>query len=122
MRFPSTPGIAAILLLAAAPALADDGLGKIKQGVPAANQKLGTPSSLIDPDFDVKLLATGTDSLENPSGKIVQFGYLSDGTPTEPDENTFLVFDKNLAVPTVHSTMAGTFFSRGTRTAAISHM
>lgn len=99
MRFPSTPWIAAILLLATAPASADDNIGKIEQGVPAANKRVGTPRSLIDPDFRTKLLATGTDSLENPSGKIVKFGFLSDGTLTEPDENTYLVFDKNPGGP-----------------------
>lgn len=99
MQFPSTLGIAAILLLAAASASADDGIGKIKQGVPAANKDVGTPSSLIDPDFSTELLANGTDPLENPSGTIIQFGFLSDGTLTEADENTYLVFKDNPSGP-----------------------
>ena len=99
MRFPSTLGIAATLLLATAPASADDGIGKIERGVPAANKAVGTPPNLIAPDFRTILLATGTDPLENPSGKIVKFGFLSDGTLTEPDEHTYLVFDKNPGGP-----------------------
>jgi hypothetical protein len=82
-----------MLMLTAAPASAEAGLGKIEEGVPAANRKTGTSGMLIDPNFQAVLVATGTDPLENPSRKIVRFGYLSDGVPTEPDENTHLVLD-----------------------------
>ncbi|MGH6934915.1 MAG: hypothetical protein ACRED2_01800 [Methylocella sp.] len=99
MRFPSTPAIATVLSLVTAPASADEGLGKIEQGVPFANKKIGTPRSLIDPDFRAEFLAAGTDDLENPSGNTVRFGFLTDGTLTEPDENTFLVFKANPGGP-----------------------
>jgi len=42
----------------------------------------------------------GTFPLENPSGVITSLGFLSTGTPTEPDENTYLVFDSNPGGPT----------------------
>jgi hypothetical protein len=50
-------------------------------------------------------IARGSDPLENPSGKITQFGFLNDDpdpakkTRTEPDENTYLRFDRNLGGP-----------------------
>ncbi|MCI0599641.1 MAG: PhoX family protein [Beijerinckiaceae bacterium] len=99
MRFAPALWIAATLLLAAAPSQAEEGLGKIEKGVPSASQKAGTPVTIIDPGFGAVLLAAGTDTLENPSGPIVKFGYLSDGTPTEPDENIFLALDENPGGP-----------------------
>ena len=69
--------------------------------MPSANARLPSTSlSLIDPDFRTRLLAAGTDPLENPSGIITQYGYLSDGTLTQPDENTYLVLDNNPGGPT----------------------
>jgi len=41
----------------------------------------------------LKTLEVGTDPIENPSAKIVQFGLLADGTRTEPDQNLYLVLD-----------------------------
>ena len=50
----------------------------------------------------LQLVAQGSDPLENPSGVIITFGYLNDTnkTRTEPDENTYLVFDHNPGGPT----------------------
>ena len=45
-------------------------------------------------------IAQGSDPLENPSGVITKFGFLTDGTLTEPDENTYLVLDHNPGGPT----------------------
>jgi hypothetical protein len=47
-------------------------------------------------------VAQGSDPLENPSGVITTLGYLNDTnkTRTEPDENTYLVFDQNPGGPT----------------------
>jgi hypothetical protein len=98
MRLSATLGLAAALVAAAAHA--DDGVGQIKTGVAAANPHVGTPATVIDPDFQLKLLATGTDPLENPSGVITKFGLLSTGVPTEPDENLYLVLDHNPGGPT----------------------
>lgn len=100
MRLPSTLGLIAIAALVASPTWAD-GLGPVKDGVPSANLKGATTSlSLIDPDFRTRVLATGTDPLENPSGGITKYGYLSDGTLTHPDENTYLVLKNNPGGPT----------------------
>ncbi|MCI0466734.1 MAG: DUF839 domain-containing protein [Beijerinckiaceae bacterium] len=99
MHFAPALRIFAALWFAAAPAFADDGIGKIEKGVPAANQKAGTPAMIAEPDFRAVLLAAGIDPLENPSGPIVRFGYLGDGTPTEPDENTYLILEKNPGGP-----------------------
>src|SRR5262249_8485547 len=40
-------------------------------------------------------IAQGSDALENPSGVRTKIGLLSDGTRTEPDENSYLVLDHN---------------------------
>src|SRR5882762_7018534 len=68
-------------------------------GVPAAN-----PEEIIDnvlsPEFAPGLVAEGLDLLENPSDPITQFGHLSDGSNTEPDENTYLILDHNPGGPT----------------------
>src|SRR5262245_66233165 len=77
----------------------DDGIGKVRVGVP--NAVTPTPGvaqpSVIDPDFAVRLLATAEDPLENPSGVITKFGILTTGVRTEPDENTFIKFPQNPA-------------------------
>ena len=70
---------------------AQAGIGPIRHSVPSANQRVGTPATRIAAGFSLKTLAVGTDPLENPSARIVQFGLLSDGTRTEPDENLYLV-------------------------------
>src|SRR6266550_2680660 len=54
-------------------------------GVPAANPVV---------------VVQGVDLLENTSGIITQYGYLSDGTNTEPDQNTYLILDHNPGGPT----------------------
>ena len=98
MRLPATIGLAAMLVTVGA--RADDGVGQIKTGVPAANQHVGTPATVVDPDFQLKLIATGTDALENPNGVITKFGLLSTNVPTEADENLYLVLDHNPGGPT----------------------
>ena len=64
-----------------------------KANVEAGNQPSAT---LIDRDFATELVATGTERLENPSGVITQFGLLSSGVNTEPDQNTYVKWEKNL--------------------------
>jgi hypothetical protein len=87
--------------LGAARAWADDGVGDIKVGVP--NAVTPTPgvaqASQIDPDFAVRFVVRGTDPIENPSGVITTFGFLANGTHTEPDQNTFIVFRKSPGGP-----------------------
>src|SRR5215468_5646708 len=101
MRLPLSLGAMALTALITGLAYADDnGVGRIDDGVPNANLKVGTPSTVIDPDFTLKVIATGIEPLENPSGLITHFGMLSNGTQTEPDENTYLVLRHNPGGPT----------------------
>src|SRR5262249_39795638 len=81
----STLGAVALVALAASPVRADDdGVGRIKVGVP--NAVTPTPGvaqpTLLDPDFAVRLLATAENPLENPSGIITKFGILASGVRT----------------------------------------
>ncbi len=68
-------------------------------GVLSANPE-AIADNVFSPEFAPALVVEGIDLLENPSGLITQFGYLSDGTRTEPDENTYLVLDHNPGGPT----------------------
>ena len=73
--------VVTVVGLAGTPTLADedDGIGKIKIGVPNAVTPVPNSAqpSLIDPDFALRTVAIGTDPLENPSGVITKFGQLS---------------------------------------------
>src|SRR6266567_8075554 len=55
-------------------------------GVPAANPVV-VSDNVFSPEFTPGLVVEGIDLLENPSGLITQYGYLSDGTNTEPDRS-----------------------------------
>src|SRR5438477_5149023 len=68
-------------------------------GVPAANPVV-VSDNIFSPEFAPGLVVEGIDLLENPSGVITEFGHLSDGTNTEPDENTYLILDHNPGGPT----------------------
>src|SRR5436190_8747984 len=68
-------------------------------GVPAANPVV-VSDNVFSPEFTPGLVVQGIDLLENPSGLITQYGYLSDGTNTEPDHNTYLILDHNPGGPT----------------------
>ena len=72
---------------------------KIVSGVPGANPEIIT-DNVLSPEFAPGLVAEGLDLLENPSGPITKFGNLSDGSRTEPDENTYLILDHNPGGPT----------------------
>src|ERR1700755_369347 len=72
---------------------------KIVTGVPAANPEVIT-DNVLSPEFAAGLVAEGIDLLENPSGLITRLGNLSDGSRTEPDENTYLILDHNPGGPT----------------------
>jgi len=74
-------------------------LGQAVQGVPNANP-VAISDSGISAGFSLSLQQQGQDLLENPSDSIVRFGYLSDATGTEPDENTYLILDHNPGGPT----------------------
>jgi hypothetical protein len=100
-------------------AWADDGVGDIKVGV--ANAVTPTPgvaqSSQIDPDFALRFVVRGTDPIENPSGVITTFGQLANGTHTEPDQNTFIVFRHSPGGPTPGFNYGHRFLTRAMRMA-----
>ena len=91
-------GVAGAALLCGPVEAEEDGLGPIEVGVAKANVEAGNqPSATLgDRDFVTELVATGTERLENPSGVITQFGLLSSGVNTEPDQNTYVKSEKNL--------------------------
>jgi len=93
----------ALVTMAASTAAAGDVrvFDETVSGVPAANCCPNTPSgNIYSPEFVPGLIDQGSDLLENPSGPITQFGNLSDGSRTEPDENTYLILDHNPGGPT----------------------
>jgi hypothetical protein len=99
MRLPASLGLISFLALSTASAFAD-GVGRIEDGVPAANPASGPQATQIDPDFKTRVIAKGDDALENPLGVFIKFGILSTTTRTEPDQNTYLVLDHNPGGPT----------------------
>src|SRR6266511_5155095 len=86
----------ALVTMAASKAAADNlrVFNKRVSGVPAANPVV-ISDNVLSPEFTTGLVAEGIGVLENPSGLITRFGNLSDGTRTEPDENTYLILDHN---------------------------
>lgn len=75
-------------------------------GVPEANRRQDHPPDRLPPGFTLRLVAQGSDPLENPSGPITNFGYLNDAatqpveaTKTEPDQNTYLILNQNPGGP-----------------------
>jgi hypothetical protein len=83
------------------------GAWKPASTVDEANAPIGHPDNQIAPGFALTKIAEGSDPLENPSGVITNFGNLNDFPPqtverskTEPDENTYLVFENGLGGPT----------------------
>src|SRR5215510_7533178 len=99
MRFSSILGLVSLFPLVTVPAFAD-GIGLIEDGIPTANTATGSPPTRIDFHFRTRLIATGSERLENPNGVITNFGMLSNLTRTEPDQNTYLVLDHNPGGPT----------------------
>jgi hypothetical protein len=91
----------ALVTIAASKAAADNVrvFNKMVSGVPAANPVV-LSDNVLSPEFTEALVAQGLDLLENPSGSITSFGNLSDGSRTEPDENTYLILDHNPGGPT----------------------
>src|SRR4029434_1158594 len=94
--------IMALVTMGASKAAADNHVRVFNEkvsGVAAANPVVISPN-VFSPEFTAGLIAEGLDLLENPSGLITQFGILSDGSRTEPDENTYLILDHNPGGPT----------------------
>jgi hypothetical protein len=86
---------------------------QVTTGVPTANKREGTSANILAPGFQLVPLVRGTDKLENPSGIITNFGLLNDfpspdtvktplveATKTEPDQNLYIVLERNPGGPT----------------------
>jgi hypothetical protein len=99
MRIGTNSSFYAAILLTASACVAQSGIGPITHSVPNARQRKGNPASVTSAGFSLQNVINGSVPLENPSGVITHFGLLSDGTPTEPDENTYLVFSSNPGGP-----------------------
>jgi hypothetical protein len=91
----------ALAIITASTAAADQVrvFNEVVSGVPSANPEIIT-DNVISQEFAPGLLAEGMALLENPSGVITRLGNLSDGSRTEPDENTYLILDHNPGGPT----------------------
>jgi hypothetical protein len=85
--------------MSASLAFAQGGIGPITTSVPKAKKREGTPASRITVGYKLKLLVSKEFPLENPSGVIQSFGELTTGVGTEPDQNTYVVLDKNPGGP-----------------------
>jgi hypothetical protein len=91
--------MASVLVLSTAAAIAIR--SEIDDSVPHPNPRSGVSPNVTIDDYSLSLVAQGSDPLENPAGPVNTFGYLSGhGTRTEPDENTYLVFEHNPGGPT----------------------
>jgi hypothetical protein len=91
----------ALATMAASTAVADNlkVFNERVSGVPSANP-VAIADNVYSPEFAPGLVVEGMDLLENPSSLITRFGNLSDGSRTEPDENTYLILDHNPGGPT----------------------
>jgi hypothetical protein len=104
----------ALVTMAASKAAADNlrVFNKKVSGVPAANPVV-ISDNVLSPEFSAGLVNQGSDLLENPSGLITRFGNLSDGSRTEPDENTYLILDHNPGGPTANYDYGRHFLFQG---------
>jgi Bacterial protein of unknown function (DUF839) len=100
MRIRRSLPVCAAFVLTASFAFSQSGIGPITESVPKARKRISNPSTVISDGFALKNVVNGSFVLENPSGVITKFGFLSTGALTEPDENTYLVFGSNPGGPT----------------------
>jgi hypothetical protein len=80
--------------------LAGVAIAQIVSGVPSVQPADGSQVNLLATGFSTKTVAQGSDALENPTATQVKYGFLNDGTRTEPDQNTYLVTQANPGGPT----------------------
>ena len=99
---PILAGLAVSLLSALM--FGQSGIGPITTSVSSARPRQGHPSTRLAISFRFWRRERWT--LENPSGVITNYGFLNDfppqpieATKTEPDENTYLVFEDNPGGP-----------------------
>ncbi len=100
MKVRTNLSLSAAFFLTAGLAFAQTGVGPITHSVPNARHRTGNPATVVAAGYSLKEVVNGSIPLENPSGVITNFGLLSTGTLTEPDENTYLVFSSNPGGPT----------------------
>ena len=98
---------AAIIAITCSIIVSTSALGGAIPDVQTANARTGHPDNLVSSGFALTKIAEGSDVLENPSGVITTLGYLNDFPPqaiertkTEPDENTYVVFNESPGGPT----------------------
>ncbi len=113
MRLSRFPYVMLALLLLAGTVVAGEGIGPIFTSVHKANKREGTPDTKIARGFKLKLLVSKEFALENPSGVITSFGELSTGVGTEPDQNTYVVFERNPGGPDPHYNYGHHFLFQG---------
>jgi hypothetical protein len=80
--------------------LAGVAVAQIVSGVPSARPAEGSSVNLLATGFTAKTVAQGSEALENPTATQTKYGFLADGTRTEPDQNTYLVTATNPGGPT----------------------
>src|SRR5262249_62209955 len=97
---PILAGLAVSLLSALM--FGQSGIGPITTSVSSARPRQGHPSTRLAPGYKFQILPEREMTLENPSGVITNYGFLNDfpprpieATKTDPDENTYLDFEKN---------------------------
>ncbi len=73
--------------------------GRSVMGVPDANPVV-VSDNILSLNLTSAITQQGQDLLENPADPIVDFGKLSTGVFTEPDQNLYLVLDHNPGGPT----------------------
>src|SRR5882757_1312958 len=84
----------------AALVLAGVAVAQIVSGVPSAQPAEGSSVNLLATGFTTKTVAQGSEALENPTATQTKYGFLNDGTRTEPDQNAYLVTATNPGGPT----------------------
>jgi hypothetical protein len=80
--------------------LAGVAVAQIVSGVPSAQPAEGSPVNLLATGFTANTVAQGSNALENPTATQTKYGFLNDGTRTEPDQNSYLVTATNPGGPT----------------------
>ncbi len=106
MRSSHSTGVLAGIVCCATLVFGQSGIGPITTAVAKANPRQGHPATRIAAGYGLKIVTSGSQPLENPSGVITRFGFLNDfppqpveATKTESDENTYLVLDSNPGGP-----------------------
>ena len=84
----------------------------IINGVPNANQRVGSPANVLADGFKLDRVANGNDLLENPAGIFTRYGYLddstlqTDGQPTKTEPEPY--FAHTLALHTSFAPLSST--------------